>query len=860
MLYFCLNKIVERRVRAFVVTTVVCAFFSGAAVAATQETNSASTEAPATALESKADSGDIAPAESSVTRKGPVQDKKGNNGGQGAKSAEKPLENGSIVIAEQPAFAAEELAEFREGGFVDGWRIVYKNQIDSGFQGISPAVANDRIDAIIQSYSSAPLSDDELKALKPLGQYLNLLFPELDISETPLLTQYQSDRLFNLAFYIQSVPRQADVVPALLSSAEKTLTAIRRKIRRYFIQDGICDVAVIFSASHEPDAILAITVSALEQQGAADCINRPDIVEFEGETLWVNRIELLGAQNLGAISVSQKDIQNIIRRERREKTGYLANGIEGFSAAELVDLSDYISDVYYASKGGILTEAELKDMSRRVMRLRRGRGITFEELEEIADSLKTYYRARGLILANVYVPQQEFQYARGELYLAIQPGILGSVEVRGLENLHYDERAIVRAFDPYIGHNVSDNITDAYFLINSLPGLSIQSGLFEPGKNPGETKLVLDVTERQFRFSLNTDNYGTRQTGVNRYLITMDWLNPSGSGDLLSAGYLRTSSPSNSNLGFLNYQLPIFDAKTSFTMSFDTNIYESQRAISELSSQISALIEGQTYNFNTGFNRKVEANKDLNMSFAVLASYKKADTNTQILNNGKQVSIQKGIDETYGASVSWHTDFLVPQMRSVFAFDFAVNYGETDFALARRKDGAAVFYTGQALSNTLIPIAGVVKSKLTTRFRGTWTDKVLPSYDQFSLGGPFGVRAFSSSAFVGDAGAFGAIEWTVDIMGAMPWRGVVAEHTLDIGPFYEEGYSTLYALTADGIDDWANFAGYGFSVRYEWNRDFVIDTSVSWPTKARISTGSTTDLENDGLGQQFLFSLRYIFD
>ena len=288
-------------------------------------------------------------------------------------------------------------------------------------------------------------------------------------------------------------------------------------------------------------------------------------------------------------------------------------------------------------------------------------------------------------------------------------------------------------------------------------------------------------------------------------------------------------------------------------LSFDTNLYEAQRAFA---GENILIVEGKTYTFLAGLNRKLTSSKDFNMSAGWNMSYKRADTESQLIIDDSIFPIADGEEETIGTMFMGHADFLSPALRSVFSMDASLAYGATSFA--SRDDDDFIKINFNSNTNTLIAFSSKVRSKLSTVVRMSLTNDTLPTYEQFSLGGPYAVKAFSSSAFVADKGVFIGAEWAIDIFDTLPWASFTKNNSLDIGVFYEEAYGTLNMLPGDDRASWANISGYGLVARYEWRRSFVIDSSLSWPGKTK--EGGTVGLADQGEDSKFLLSLRYQFD
>jgi hemolysin activation/secretion protein len=158
-----------------------------------------------------------------------------------------------------------------------------------------------------------------------------------------------------------------------------------------------------------------------------------------------------------------------------------------------------------------------------------GRDLTLGQIEALAARVTASYRERGYLLARAYVPAQEI--ADGVVEIAVSEGRIGAVEVRGARR--YDP-AFLRAhvlLDRDQPRFQAQDFERGLLLLSDLPGLEVKSTL-KPGAIPGTTDVVLDVEkERLLTGEIEANNYGSRETGYERFGLALNVNNPFGWND-----------------------------------------------------------------------------------------------------------------------------------------------------------------------------------------------------------------------------------------------------------------------------------------------------------------------------------------
>lgn len=688
------------------------------------------------------------------------------------------------------------------------------------------------------------LRDDlrfERDDLQPLADYLNLLFPELDLGApasllSVTLNDAQLDLLLNLYFTLvdEALPTDSSRSAYLAGMGFAYPDYLARRLSELYAADSEC-----YAARAEQDRA-AVTVF----ESPEACAGTP-----EDQTIWVNSITPPVLDDAG---VTDAEVEALLEAARRRYMGDPATGVGGYPVENLLGLVSALQRVY-ADSGTTLVEssASADGLMQQLELMRRARGVSFEELKSISLELQNYLRRRGYFLANVYIPRQDFRKATGEVELAVSFGTLGEVAVRNADTLHNSNKLLLEPFGDFVGERVSRDIYSAYFEVNDLPGVRITSGLFEPGDAPGETRLVLDVEEQRYQFSLAADNYGSEFTGKERAIATADWYSPVGRGDVFTAGILQSVDPADSTFGFVSYNLPLFSLEHELALSYDSHEYDSIDG--RIGNQV--LIHGEVEGIYAGYDYKWLRSKGLNVRFGFRAFDKQSDTEIRLpLGQGaNQVSDQR--TDVQGGLIATDGDLLLPASRTILGWQASVLYGEQDETDGNR---FAEDYTRLALewkALTVLPWGpGADISHLSLRFVGSYSDDILPSFEQTPLGGPFGVRAFESYDFTADTMAFLSLDWQVDI-GQHVFGGYAGDNTLKVGLFAEAAWGEANGI--GGADDsTADLSGYGLLLKYRWRDRLSVATSLALPGHDSVSDDFSGQISDDDY--TFLFDIRYL--
>jgi hemolysin activation/secretion protein len=183
------------------------------------------------------------------------------------------------------------------------------------------------------------------------------------------------------------------------------------------------------------------------------------------------------------------------------------------------------------------------------------RELTLAQIQAFAAQITALYREHGYILARAYVPAQEMR--DGVVQIAVLEGRVGKIDITGLR--HYSAAYLRRYVEPRSPDRVFEagDFERGLLVLNDLPGLSLKSTL-KPGAETGTTDIVLDADkDRLLTGAIDSNNYGSPETGYERFGVSLNLNNPSGLGDVLAFRGLTSTVGGALWLARLSYAIPI---------------------------------------------------------------------------------------------------------------------------------------------------------------------------------------------------------------------------------------------------------------------------------------------------------------
>ncbi|MEI7673404.1 MAG: ShlB/FhaC/HecB family hemolysin secretion/activation protein, partial [Deltaproteobacteria bacterium] len=294
----------------------------------------------------------------------------------------------------------------------------------------------------------------------------------------------------------------------------------------------------------------------------------------------------------------------------------------------------------------------------------------------------------------------------------------------------------------------------------------------------------------------------------------------------------QSSLSGNSQSAQAGYSLPVSGSGAKVGMNYSFVTYKLGESFKELDAI------GEAHNFTLTFTQPLIRSRNMILNFSVGGEGKILDDRTRSVGLKNQRHTEAGQAGISGVEMdTWlgggSTSFSMNYTGGFLGIDDEATlekdqtegtglhtkggYNKLALSLARNQSlfGGLSFYVGG---------------------NGQWSSANLDSAEQFSLGGPSGVRAFPTSEGSGDKGFVGTAElrYLFGKLGPLPG-------SLQLAAFVDHGYAILRVNPLDPEENTRNLTGVGFGVSWFDEGGFNIRTSVAWRTVGN-ATGKS-DLE-----------------
>ncbi|CAB3895389.1 ShlB/FhaC/HecB family hemolysin secretion/activation protein [Achromobacter denitrificans] len=362
-------------------------------------------------------------------------------------------------------------------------------------------------------------------------------------------------------------------------------------------------------------------------------------------------------------------------------------------------------------------------------------------LRAAADRITRYYQDRGYLLARAYLPPQEIE--DGVVTIAVQEGVYDDIT---LDNRSRVDDAVLRRGLSALkaGDAVHiDRLESRLQALNELPGAAVQ-GTLRPGAAPGSTTLRVDAAPTPLATgSIEADNFGGYYTGEYRLSGNLDIDSPLRLGDQL--GLRLLASDGRQRYYQAAYRVPVGAALTRLGMNVSHMRYALGREFDILEAHGTARTTGFFVEQPLVYGRQFQLRAQLTYEDKRLSDAMDVFS----VRDGKRVQIATASLTASGE------DGLFGGGRSAALLSYGWGSLRLDSARLRAVDQA---YTQSA--------GGFGKANLTllrqqnlpgpftlyAQVNGQLATRNLDGSEEFSLGGPYGVRAFANGEASGDQG------------------------------------------------------------------------------------------------------------
>jgi hemolysin activation/secretion protein len=434
-------------------------------------------------------------------------------------------------------------------------------------------------------------------------------------------------------------------------------------------------------------------------------------------------------------------------------------------------------------------------------------------LRRLAEKVAETYHAEGFPFARVFLPPQNLH--GGELLIEVIEGRYGEVKVTGNPAMASQAHVFLSRLRSG-AVMASGSLERATMILDDQPGVRTAS-IVRPGDAFGTGDLEVEVQRTPLvRGNTIYDNHGNRYTGDHRLQVNM-WLDsPFTLGDQFQISALTTSEQL--WLSSINYNFPVGgDGWRAYVGSVRTKYsLGKELAASDAKGSANVLTVGVSY--------PLVRSRELNLTVSMTVQRKKLNaldgnnTKEDWFSDSTPLSLQFDQRDTFGGG--------------------GVNYGNLMYAPGRltlqgeklSRDVISGLNASGGFNKWNLDIARIQATPLTGlslfgRYSGQQASKNLDSSEKFGLGGPQGVRAYSTGAVFGDIGWLTQLEVRYALGHFSPYA------------FYDVGALRINAkpdalMTVPTINK-RSISGAGFGTRYAQGL-WTLDAALAWRRSGEV--------------------------
>lgn len=501
-------------------------------------------------------------------------------------------------------------------------------------------------------------------------------------------------------------------------------------------------------------------------------------------------VEAASPPQPGAISEQSRQTQDYYELQNRlqqpvpqQESAVLDQTGEADKAAPQSSKKIHVSSVV-TDNSDILTDDEIKSVTQNY----EDKDISISDLFRMVDELNDLYRQKNYLSAKAVLSPQKVE--KGVISITLIEGRVGDILVEN--NSNTNNEFITQRIQVEQGALVKlDNLERELFYFNSINDVKIRAVL-KPGQKFGTTDFILQAEEpEQYRTTIFADNSGTDDTGRER--IGINFVNNSltGNRDVFSAGVNVTSGTQSV---FVSYNTPVGIKGTRLGVSVDATEME------VIDGSLQALnITGDSHNYGLFVTHPliVESDSLMNLFGGVNQKNSTSDFDAVTIFETDVGTLSVGID----------TQNFAPA--NTLYSRHVVTFSDSGFLGAEKSFGKY----NLELSDVMV-LKDNVMLMLRASAQLTSAD-LLPSSEQFQLGGMSTVRGYPAGLLSGDQGYFTSVEISFPFadnnaqLSANPyldkWRGFMFFDHGAAFPFKGDGHSS-------GSEDYISSVGAGLSM------------------------------------------------
>jgi len=448
-----------------------------------------------------------------------------------------------------------------------------------------------------------------------------------------------------------------------------------------------------------------------------------------------------------------------------------------------------------------------------------GKEMALDEMQKIPNVIKAFYNSKGFFLAHAFLPPQEIN--NGVIQVAVLEGKVDKVVIKRAGDTRISDNLINgRMRDFQSGNSVNrDKLEESLLLMGDIPGLNVKAEL-QPGSLVGTTDIILNVKEKSsITGSLDTDNYGNYFTGEYRGGVTLNVNDPGGLGDQLT---LRAATAGEGLInGKVSYAIPVGDYGTKVGASFSWLHYKIGKEYKLLDQKGESAIASVYAIHPLLVNRDLSLYAQLGYDYKSYRDHILTETDNKSAHVGNASILLSAVDGFAGGGITNNSFTLnVGELTlgdTLKHWDLTKNGGPNTEGLFGRINMNLNRLQSLMTGSTFLYLS----------LDGQVAFNNLDSTEKYSLGGPYGVRAYPTGEASGDDG----FQTTVEIRQNLSFLKEIIIGDVQLAGFYDFGLSRLNSREfTGGSDETVSRGGAGVGLNWGLADNFSLRTTAAWTT------------------------------
>jgi len=447
------------------------------------------------------------------------------------------------------------------------------------------------------------------------------------------------------------------------------------------------------------------------------------------------------------------------------------------------------------------------------------RVITLDDLNKLVNEINELYKLKGYLASKAYLPPQKI--SNGTVQINLMEGRIDTIDVKGNESTN--KAYILEYLDI-----AADDLVELKQLEKRLGRINLLSDIqlgiaLKPSDIKGKTKYLLTAREPKRRESfVYIDNAGTKDVGLYRFGFNYIDRSLTGRRDSLTLGAYGAEG---TEAFYSSYEFPVNSMGTQVKLSGNISHIEIIDGAVEVLE-----ITGNSYSIGAELSHPLLVTRANVLTAKVAVNKKKSSTDVA------KTTLFETVVKTFDVGLNWQafsaSSISYAGIKGIFGPGKWGN--ETSFF----KVNADYSYNAALQDGWLAQI----------RLGGQWSDtKLLPSVEQFQVGGVYTVRGYVEGLLTGDKGYYSSVELSHAIPNKMK---SVFGHSARYFWFLDHGAAFPYKGDGEGVGSDDFLTSIGIGVDFSINDVAAVHVSAGKPLMRR---------EDDEDGGRINFTLQAAF-